>query len=177
MRFVVVSSFPQFCTWCTTLLTAYHTTAQLKIYDHALNPIELALLSGTAATANDAPTSQFGIHCFFPCDHPCSWPTNIDHCIGAEIDGTVLSSTSYTVPAYKNLTLTAVVNDSGKAFSGAPQGIGYADGFSYTWEALSTTCGGITITSPTSKSTQMSFNDVSAATVNSPSLNDMSQSD
>jgi hypothetical protein len=38
---------------------------QLKIYDHTLTPIELVLLSGTAVTANDAPTSQFGIHCFF----------------------------------------------------------------------------------------------------------------
>ncbi|ELR25192.1 uncharacterized protein ACA1_289240 [Acanthamoeba castellanii str. Neff] len=126
------------------------TIDELKIYDHALSPIELALLSSSAATANDVPTSQF------------------------EVDGTILSATSYTVPAYQNVTLTAVVNDSGKAFSGAPQGIGYADGFGYTWQALSTTCGGITITSPRSRSTQMSFNDVSSATVNTPNLNDMS---
>jgi hypothetical protein len=37
-----------------------HTTSQFKIYDHALTPTELVLLSGATATANDAPTVNFG---------------------------------------------------------------------------------------------------------------------
>ena len=63
--------------------------------------------------------------------------------------------------------MTAVVNDSFKAFSGAPQGSGYAAGFAYKWQALSDTCGGVMIKSPTLRSTQMSLEEVDTSTVSS----------
>lgn len=66
--------------------------------------------------------------------------------------------------------MTAVVNDSFKAFSGAPQGSGYAAGFTYKWQALSDTCGGVMIKSPTLMSTQMVLEDVGTSTVTYPLL-------
>ncbi|ELR25191.1 GTPase-activator protein for Ras family GTPase [Acanthamoeba castellanii str. Neff] len=66
---------------------------------------------------------------------------------------------------FSNFTMTAVVNDSFKAFSGAPQGSGYAAGFTYKWQALSDTCGGVMIKSPTLMSTQMVLEDVGTSTL------------
>lgn len=64
--------------------------------------------------------------------------------------------------------MTAVVNDSFKAFSGAPQGSGYDAGFTYKWQALSDTCGGVAIKSPTSKSSTITLEDIGTSTVSSP---------
>ncbi len=57
------------------------------------------------------------------------------------------------------------MTDSGQAFSGAPYGSEAAKRFTYAWEALSTACGGVTISSPASSGTQILFQDVSTATV------------
>jgi 6-phosphogluconate dehydrogenase len=61
--------------------------------------------------------------------------------------------------------MKAAVTDSGQAFSGAPHESEYAKRFTYAWQALSTTCGGVTISSPALSSTMMFFNEISAATV------------
>lgn len=115
------------------------TIDELKIYDHALSSAELALLSSTAGP-NDAPSVRF------------------------EVGGNEYGS-SYTAQVFSNFTMTAVVNDSFKAFSGAPQGSGYAAGFTYKWQALSDTCGGVMIKSPTLMSTQMVLEDVGTSTL------------
>jgi len=74
-------------------------------------------------------------------------------------------STSYTTQPFINFTMKAAVTDAGQAFSGAPYGSEAAKRFTYAWEALSTACSGVTISSPASSSTQMLFQDVSTATV------------
>lgn len=61
--------------------------------------------------------------------------------------------------------MKAAVTDARQAFSGAPYGSEATKRFTYAWEALSTACGGVTISSPASSSTLMLFQDVSTATV------------
>jgi len=75
---------------------------------------------------------------------------------------------SYTTQPFINFTMEAAVTDSGQAFSGAPYESEAAKSFTYAWEALSTACAGVTISSPASRSTLMSFNDISTATVLQP---------
>jgi hypothetical protein len=79
------------------------------------------------------------------------------------VNGTLYES-SFTTQAFKNVTMTAVVQDSRQPYSGAAQPNGSAS-ITYKWEVLTTTCGGVEVASPTTPSALVSFLDVSSSTV------------
>jgi hypothetical protein len=73
--------------------------------------------------------------------------------------------TSYSTQALTNVTVFAAVQDSKQAFSGSAQGSGYASTFTYGWEVLSSTCGGIELGSSDTQSTSLDFLAVTSSTV------------
>jgi len=80
-----------------------------------------------------------------------------------ESNGTALNSLN--VDSLTNITLTTVVHDSRKAYSGSAQTVGYEAKMLYQWTVLSSNCGGMQFSAPANQTTNVAFSALGASTV------------
>jgi hypothetical protein len=80
-----------------------------------------------------------------------------------ESNGTALNSLN--VDSLTNITLTTVVHDSRKAYSGSAQSVGYEATMLYQWTVLSSNCGGMQFSAPANQTSNVAFSALGASTV------------